>query len=382
MSIESHSLERRHLGIVFSRDVGVGLAGDGVHAALERPDAPPRSRSRSPRAGRRPAPRSSSDRARASSFARPRRIRAERPRRASSASSSGHGPVSSLYPSARAQAASSPSSAVPTRARAPRRSPEPRPRDAVGRVPAVDADRRARRRRRRPTASSQVGLARLALPVEVVLDGVRLVDAAFLDRDQRSSSSSSISRISVTSRQRTLAAWSRGQARSRLDAEADSTKGGRRDATRGADRQRRCGTSSSSSRVSCSSTSCASGCGLTGTNVGCDTSSCGACTVLVDGESVKSCTMLGVQADGRRSRPSRASRRTGAAPRPAGLPRPPRAAVRLLHAGDGDGGRRRDRARRGDERGRDPRRARGQPLPLHRVPQHRRGRRGAAGSAS
>ncbi len=39
--------------------------------------------------------------------------------------------------------------------------------------------------------------------------------------------------------------------------------------------------------------------GLTGTNVGCDTSSCGACTVLVDGESVKSCTVLAVQADGR-----------------------------------------------------------------------------------
>ncbi len=39
-------------------------------------------------------------------------------------------------------------------------------------------------------------------------------------------------------------------------------------------------------------------CGLTGTKVGCDTSSCGACTVLVDGESVKSCTMLAVQADG------------------------------------------------------------------------------------
>jgi aerobic carbon-monoxide dehydrogenase small subunit len=38
--------------------------------------------------------------------------------------------------------------------------------------------------------------------------------------------------------------------------------------------------------------------GLTGTNVGCDTSSCGACTVLVNGESVKSCTVLGVQADG------------------------------------------------------------------------------------
>ena len=37
---------------------------------------------------------------------------------------------------------------------------------------------------------------------------------------------------------------------------------------------------------------------LTGTNVGCDTSSCGACTVHVNGESVKSCTMLAVQADG------------------------------------------------------------------------------------
>jgi carbon-monoxide dehydrogenase small subunit len=38
--------------------------------------------------------------------------------------------------------------------------------------------------------------------------------------------------------------------------------------------------------------------GLTGTNVGCDTSSCGACTILVNGESVKSCTMFAVQADG------------------------------------------------------------------------------------
>ncbi|MEZ5100850.1 MAG: (2Fe-2S)-binding protein [Thermoleophilia bacterium] len=41
------------------------------------------------------------------------------------------------------------------------------------------------------------------------------------------------------------------------------------------------------------------GLGLTGTNIGCDTSSCGACTVLLDGESVKSCTLLAVQADGR-----------------------------------------------------------------------------------
>src|SRR5256885_5706281 len=41
------------------------------------------------------------------------------------------------------------------------------------------------------------------------------------------------------------------------------------------------------------------GLGLTGTKVGCDTSSCGSCTVLLDGESVKSCTLLAVQADGR-----------------------------------------------------------------------------------
>jgi aerobic-type carbon monoxide dehydrogenase small subunit (CoxS/CutS family) len=38
--------------------------------------------------------------------------------------------------------------------------------------------------------------------------------------------------------------------------------------------------------------------GLTGTNIGCDTSSCGACTVHLDGEAVKSCTVLAVQADG------------------------------------------------------------------------------------
>ncbi len=41
------------------------------------------------------------------------------------------------------------------------------------------------------------------------------------------------------------------------------------------------------------------GVGLTGTHIGCDTTSCGVCTVLVDGTPVKSCTMLAVQADGR-----------------------------------------------------------------------------------
>lgn len=39
--------------------------------------------------------------------------------------------------------------------------------------------------------------------------------------------------------------------------------------------------------------------GLTGTHIGCDTSNCGACTVVMDGKAVKSCTILAVQADGR-----------------------------------------------------------------------------------
>ena len=39
--------------------------------------------------------------------------------------------------------------------------------------------------------------------------------------------------------------------------------------------------------------------GMTGTHIGCDTTSCGACTVLLDGRPVKSCTVLAVQADGR-----------------------------------------------------------------------------------
>ena len=42
--------------------------------------------------------------------------------------------------------------------------------------------------------------------------------------------------------------------------------------------------------------------GLTGTNVGCDTSSCGACSVHLNGEAVKSCTVLAVQADGQEIR--------------------------------------------------------------------------------
>jgi carbon-monoxide dehydrogenase small subunit len=41
------------------------------------------------------------------------------------------------------------------------------------------------------------------------------------------------------------------------------------------------------------------GLGLTGTHIGCDTSQCGACTVLLDGRAIKSCTVLALQAEGR-----------------------------------------------------------------------------------
>ena len=78
---------------------------------------------------------------------------------------------------------------------------------------------------------------------------------------------------------------------------------------------------------------------LTGTHVGCDTSQCGACTVLVDGRSAKSCTIFAVQADGSEvttieglatGRPA-----ASAAGRLLGGARP---AVRLLHAGHDHGG--------------------------------------------
>ena len=80
--------------------------------------------------------------------------------------------------------------------------------------------------------------------------------------------------------------------------------------------------------------------GKTGTVVGCDTSNCGACTVHLDGRSVKSCSVLAVQADGARGHDDRGpgdGRR--AAPDAAGVPREPRAAVRVLHPGHDHAGR-------------------------------------------
>ncbi len=65
--------------------------------------------------------------------------------------------------------------------------------------------------------------------------------------------------------------------------------------------------------------------GLTGTHVGCDTSSCGACTVHLDGEAVKSCTVLAVQADGATVVTIEGLARRRPAPDAAGVPRAARA---------------------------------------------------------
>ena len=92
--------------------------------------------------------------------------------------------------------------------------------------------------------------------------------------------------------------------------------------------------------------------GLTGTHVGCDTSNCGACTVHLDGDAVKSCTVLAVQADGAEVTTIEGM---GIGGRPApdaggvlGAPRPP---VRLLHARHDHGRRRPDRQEPGPDRG-------------------------------
>ena len=73
--------------------------------------------------------------------------------------------------------------------------------------------------------------------------------------------------------------------------------------------------------------------GLTGTHWGCDTSNCGTCVVLMDGEPVKSCTVLAAMADGHEVRTVEGLAAGGdARPGAAGLHGGARAAVRLLHA--------------------------------------------------
>ena len=73
---------------------------------------------------------------------------------------------------------------------------------------------------------------------------------------------------------------------------------------------------------------------LTGTHVGCEHGICGACSVLLDGEPVRSCCMFAVQADGFGHHGGRARAQRGASRSSRTLLRDARAAVRLLHAGD------------------------------------------------
>ncbi len=114
--------------------------------------------------------------------------------------------------------------------------------------------------------------------------------------------------------------------------------------------------------------------GLTGTHVGCDTSQCGACVVHVDGNSVKSCTMLAVQADG-----AQVTTIEGLAN--GNDLHPMQAAFREHHGlqcgfctpGMVMSAVDLAKQRQESDRAPDPRMARGQHLPLHRLSQHRQG---------
>ena len=123
---------------------------------------------------------------------------------------------------------------------------------------------------------------------------------------------------------------------------------------------------------------------LTATNVGCDTTSCGACTVLLDGESVKSCTVLAAQASGHEVTTLEGLARDGEMhPVQRAFHQRARPAVRLLHAGHGDGHRVDAQGEPAPQRRAGAQRPRRQPVPVHRLSQHRegraRGRRGARG---
>ena len=118
--------------------------------------------------------------------------------------------------------------------------------------------------------------------------------------------------------------------------------------------------------------------GLTGTHWGCDTSNCGACVVQMDGEPVKSCTILAVMCEGHEIRTVESLEVDGELdPVQHGLPRDARAPVRLLHAGNADDGSRAVRREPESDRPGDPYSYLGRDLPLHGLQEHRR--RGALG---
>jgi Aerobic-type carbon monoxide dehydrogenase, small subunit CoxS/CutS homologs len=116
---------------------------------------------------------------------------------------------------------------------------------------------------------------------------------------------------------------------------------------------------------------------LTATNVGCDTTSCGACTVLLDGESVKSCTVLAAQASGHEITTVEGLASNGEM-------HPVQRAFHQEHGlqcgfctpGHGDGHRVAAQGEPAPHRGAGAQRPRRQPVPVHRLPQHRQGRAG------
>ena len=116
---------------------------------------------------------------------------------------------------------------------------------------------------------------------------------------------------------------------------------------------------------------------LTGTHIGCDTGNCGACTIHLDGQAVKSCMLLAVQADGAKiaTVEGLAAGDGELSAAAAVVLRAPRAPVRLLHARDADERVRAARAEPAAERGGGADGDPGQHLPLHRLREHRRGDR-------
>jgi len=99
---------------------------------------------------------------------------------------------------------------------------------------------------------------------------------------------------------------------------------------------------------------------MTGTHIGCDTSHCGACTVVLDGNPVKSCTVLAVQADGSKITTVEGLEQGGKLhPVQEGFTEKHEPAMRLLHAGHADDDQRASRAQQKPERAGNPRGDRG-----------------------
>ena len=113
---------------------------------------------------------------------------------------------------------------------------------------------------------------------------------------------------------------------------------------------------------------------LTGTHVGCEHGVCGACTVLLDGEAVRSCLLLAVQADGHAIQTVEIVGRRGCAePASGGVLGGARPAVRFLHTGHSDDADPFPGAKPASRRDRNPRSFIRQFMPLHRIRQHCRG---------